>query len=298
MIRWLVVLCVLVAGCGASPKRDTRDAPVVTAPVKPAPIGRSGGYYLDDGPGLAGAPSNLDAVPDAVPRVEPLARGALRPYTVMGRHYTPMTALQPYKARGVASWYGRRYHGKQTSSGEVYDMYAMTAAHTTLPLPSYARVTNLANGKSVVVRVNDRGPFIDNRLIDLSYTAAHRLGTLSSGSAMVEVELIIPGVTSSVAAPVAPAALAVPAVETEPQIAVATAGAYLQLAAFGSRDNAEAYVVRLGTELAWLNSQIMVSASDGLFRVQAGPFASAAEAREAAARIGQSLNIKPWVITK
>jgi rare lipoprotein A len=120
----------------------------------------------------------------------------MRPYVVMGQTYTPMTELAPYKARGVASWYGRRYHGKQTSTGEIYDMYGMTAAHPLLPLPSYVRVTNIATGKSVIVRVNDRGPFIDSRLIDLSYTAAYRLGVLSGGSATVEVEAVIPDGTA------------------------------------------------------------------------------------------------------
>src|SRR6185436_1861118 len=124
---------------------------------------------------------------------EPLKSGAMRPYVVMGQSYTPMTELTPYKARGSASWYGRRYHGKQTSSGEVYDMYSMSAAHPVLPIPSYARVTHLASGKSVIVRINDRGPFIDSRLIDLSYTAAYKLGVLAGGSALVEVEAIIPG---------------------------------------------------------------------------------------------------------
>jgi rare lipoprotein A len=153
---------------------------------------RGGGYYLDDGPG-ENPPANLDSIPDAVPKLEPIHRGASRPYTVMGRDYMPMTALARYEARGTATWYGRRYHGKKTSSGEIYDMYAMTAAHTTLPIPSYARVTNLANGKSVVVRINDRGPFIGDRVIDLSYTAAYKLGLLADGSATVEVESILPG---------------------------------------------------------------------------------------------------------
>ena len=156
------------------------------------PAKRPGGYYRDDGPG-ANPPANLDSIPDAVPRVEPLNRATMRPYVVTGKHYTPMTALGPYKARGVATWYGRRYHGKQTASGERYDMYAMTAAHTTLPIPSYARVTNLANGRSVVVRINDRGPFVEGRLIDLSYTAAHKLRVLAGGNARVEVEAIVPG---------------------------------------------------------------------------------------------------------
>jgi rare lipoprotein A len=108
-----------------------------------------------------------------------------------------MTVLEPYKERGIASWYGRRYHGQKTASGEVYDMYGMTAAHTTLPIPSYARVTNVANGKSVVVRVNDRGPFLSDRLIDLSYTAAYKLDVLGGGSARVEVESILPGAESA-----------------------------------------------------------------------------------------------------
>ena len=116
-----------------------------------------------------------------------------RPYTVLGQSYTPMTRLTPYKERGIASWYGKRYHDQKTSSGEIYDMYAMTAAHTVLPMPSYARVTNLANDKSVVVRINDRGPFRSDRLIDLSYTAAQHLGLLGRGSGLVEVEAIVPG---------------------------------------------------------------------------------------------------------
>jgi len=171
--------------------RDSVPAPGnVPTPFKSA-TPRGGGYYLDDGPG-DNPPANLDQIPDAVPKREPLARGSMRPYNVMGQEYTPMTALQPYTARGIASWYGRRYHGKQTSSGETYDMYAMTAAHTILPIPSYARVTNLANNKSVIVRINDRGPFRYDRLIDLSYTAAYKLGVLGGGKAMVEVEAIIP----------------------------------------------------------------------------------------------------------
>ena len=155
----------------------------------PAPAARGGGYYQDDGPG-AGAPADLDAIPDAVPRAEPLLARANRPYEVFGRRYVPMTRLEPYRSRGAASWYGRKYHGRQTSSGEVYDMYAMTAAHPTLPLPSYVRVTHLGNGRSVVVRVNDRGPFLNDRVIDLSWTAAAKLGFVQAGSAEVEVELI------------------------------------------------------------------------------------------------------------
>jgi rare lipoprotein A len=153
---------------------------------------RPGGYYKDDGPPER-PPSNLDRVADAVPRVEPLHKFANRPYEALGRRYVPMTSVQPFRQRGLASWYGKRYHGNKTSSGEAYDMYAMSAAHPTLPIPSYARVTNMANGRSVVVRINDRGPFRSERIIDLSYVAAHKLGFINAGQARVEVEAIVPG---------------------------------------------------------------------------------------------------------
>jgi rare lipoprotein A len=167
-----VLLALALGACSSAPKK--------------------GGYYKDDGP-HAQPPSGLEGVPDAVPRVEPLHRYANRPYRVFGKDYRPLASLQPFRQRGMASWYGKRFHGKPTSSGEKYDMYRMTAAHPTLPIPSYARVTNLANGRSVVVRINDRGPFHAGRVIDLSYVAAHRLGYIGAGSAQVEVEAIVPG---------------------------------------------------------------------------------------------------------
>jgi rare lipoprotein A len=153
---------------------------------------RPGGYYLDDGP-ESNPPADLDSVPDAQPRVESIRVANTRPYTAMGRTYVPMTALQPYSETGVASWYGKRYNGQPTASGEIYDMYAMTAAHPTLPIPSYARVTRADGTRSVVVRINDRGPFHSERVIDLSYTAAYKLAILADGSARVRVESILPG---------------------------------------------------------------------------------------------------------
>jgi rare lipoprotein A len=260
--------------------------------------------------------------------VEPLHRGTQRPYTVMGRSYTPMTRLEPYRARGIATWYGRRYHGKSTASGEPYDMYAMTAAHTVLPIPSYVRVTNVANGRSVVVRVNDRGPFIGDRLIDLSYTAAHRLGIIGAGSGMVEVESIIPGVTPAAAPPVASAPVPAPApaavietvalpppapvtatplpastpapapVPATAAAATAISGTWLQFGAFGVQANAETYLARLQAQADWLAGTLRIHHGDGLFRVQAGPYASDAAAREAAERAGQALGAKPVVISR
>src|SRR5689334_5007936 len=176
MPRWLTLAAavLLVAGCASvSPPR----APTSPASAPPS----SGKYYLDDGPGLS-PPPDLDAIAEPIPKVEPLHRAANRPYAVFGREYVPATSLTPYHERGIASWYGRKFHGQKTSIGEPYDMYALTAAHPTLPLPSYARVTNVASGRSVVVRVNDRGPFLHGRIIDLSYAAAHRIGIAQNGS--------------------------------------------------------------------------------------------------------------------
>ena len=153
---------------------------------------KKGGYYKDDGPG-ANPPSNLDRVTDAKPRAEPLHRAANRPYEVFGKKYVPLASVRPFHQRGVASWYGKRFHGQKTASGETYDMYAMTAAHPILPIPSYARVTHVKSGKQVIVRINDRGPFHSGRVIDLSYAAAHRLGLLGTGSGEVEIEAIVPG---------------------------------------------------------------------------------------------------------
>ena len=152
---------------------------------------RGGGYYLDDGPD-ANPPANLDAVPDAVPKIEPFAPSNSKPYVVFGKTYTPDISGGPYKVQGRASWYGKKFHGQSTANGERYNMYGMTAAHPTLPLPSYARVTRISSGKSVVVRLNDRGPFLNDRVIDLSYVAAYKLGMLGPGSADVVVERITP----------------------------------------------------------------------------------------------------------
>ena len=128
---------------------------------------KSGGYYLDDGP-HRNIPKDLNKIPNAVPKKEILSKTANRPYLVFKKKYTPMTKLETYSETGYASWYGKRYHGNKTSIGEVYDMYQMTGAHKTLPLPCYVKVTNLINEKSVIIRVNDRGPFVKNRIIDLS----------------------------------------------------------------------------------------------------------------------------------
>ncbi len=201
--RQLILSAALaLAGCSSVPLYTPSSAPAAQQPatlpsaasdlpaLPPAGSGR-GAYYQNDGPG-DNPPQGLLDTPDAEPRIEPYSKRGNRPYTVFGKTYTPITDNRPLKQRGVGSWYGKKFHGQKTSSGELYDMYKMTAAHPTLPIPSYVRVTNVDNGVQVIVRVNDRGPFHAGRIIDLSYTAALKLGYLAKGSGQLEVERLLP----------------------------------------------------------------------------------------------------------
>jgi rare lipoprotein A len=291
--RLLVLAAVAaVAACAPAPKKE------------PVPSAK---YYKDDGPGDV-VPANLDALPDAVPRVEPLNRFANRPYTVFGREYVPATTLRPYRERGIASWYGRKFHGEKTSSGEIYDMYAMTAAHPTLPLPSYARVTGIASGKSVVVRVNDRGPFLHDRVIDLSYAAAHRIGIAQAGSGEVEVEAIVPGDATAVIAaplpPVATASVAAPPTGTSPAearvpvpVASADGGFVVQLGAFASNANARNFVAHLANQLSPVGVEAKVRQVNGLFRVFVGPYPTREDAKRTADRLREALGLPSTIAT-
>jgi rare lipoprotein A len=269
-LRHIVFLAALVAGCASAPPADEPPAPV----KPPAEPQGKGGYYKDDGPGDR-APANLAELPDAQPRSEPLHRFANRPYKVFGNDYVPLVRVQPFRQRGVASWYGRRFHGQKTASGEPYDMYAMTAAHPTLPIPSYARVTHLGNGRSVVVRINDRGPFHSTRIIDLSYVAAFKLGFIQAGSAQVEVESVLAGAAQQ-----------------------AGTAVYVQVGAFNSRENAESLRARLGRELAWLQETVQVLLTGTLWRLHVGPYPSQDDARSVAERIEAQLDLKPLVVVR
>jgi len=324
----LVVPALILAACGSVPRQPAPAVPASASAsgklpaLPPAGSGR-GGYYQDDGPGDA-PPDNLLATPDAEPRIEPYQKATLRPYTVLGKTYTPITDERPLKQRGIGSWYGKKFHGQKTSTGELYDMYQMTAAHPTLPLPSYARVTNLKTGAQVIVRVNDRGPFRSDRIIDLSYTAALKLGYLTDGSAELEVERLLPDEIQRLAAarnaaPVAAAPAAVttaaveaPAVaatplpvEAPPPVAVETLqandsrvatapaasagdGYYLQLGAYAQPANAEALRARLLAEWSPMLPPPAVVEYGALFRVHSGPYASRDEAASAAQRLRQS----------
>ena len=310
-----------VGGCGSAPRQaDAGDSAVSYGTRQAVPASPSrGGYYKDDGPGSF--VPDLDAIEDAEPRGEPLHRFANNAYTVFGRSYAPMRSIGYFTQQGLASWYGRMFHGQKTSSGEIYDMYGMTAAHPTLPIPSYARVTNLRNKRSVVVRINDRGPFHAGRIIDLSFTAAAKLGYIGSGSAQVEVELIQPqdfpryargAPKPAAAAPVASLPATLPAspgtTASAPVSLISSAQAaespseaaavYLQLGSFGSRENAEGLRSRVAGELAWLKDFVEVHPREGAFRVQVGPYRNRADAAIAAGRIRESLQITPLFVAR
>ncbi len=255
-----------------------------------------------DGP-EARPPTGLDRVPDARPRVEPLrVGGPNKPYAIAGRSYVPMTTDAPLRQTGLASWYGRKFHGRPTAMGEIYDMYAMSAAHTTMPLPSFARVRNPANGRQVVVRVNDRGPFVRGRIIDLSYTAALRLGLLN-GVAPVEVERLTHDDIRSGRWQAAMAEDAVldadlPAVaEALPETDGDGPGYWLQLGAFRQPDGARLLHQRLQTEAAGLAPGLALVEADGLLRVQAGPWPTRADAEQAASALRERLGL-PGVVLR
>jgi rare lipoprotein A len=297
----------VIAGCASTPSTyapppapESESPPAAaSAPATiPAPH-RRGAYYLDDGPG-DNPPTDLDRIPDAEPRLEALHRFANNPYIVFGKGYVPERTLRPFRQRGTASWYGRRFHGQATSTGEPYDMYAMTGAHPTLPLPSYARVTNLANGRTVVIRLNDRGPFRPGRIIDLSYIAAAKLGYAEHGSTTVEVEAILPGVAvAALPRPLIeerPTATRVAAGDAEPS--TAAGNLYVQLAAFSLRASAERLRAQLSLELAALDRVIEIFLRDGLYRLHIGPYRTRAEAVAAADRLKRLVDLTPRVVMR
>jgi rare lipoprotein A len=233
-------------------------------------------------PPISVTPAPSDSVPDAMPRIEPRSRYGNPPfYDVFGKRYYVLSSSVGYWERGVASWYGPGFHKVRTSTGEPYDMYGMTAAHKTLPLPAYVRVTNLQNGRSIVVRVNDRGPFVGNRIIDLSYTAAAKLDMLRNGTALVEVRAIdpstpLPVITASTGAPVpvtSPAATTtMTAAAAGPGAAPSTAPAAVALAAVAP------------TTTAPTMTPAAAAGSPTLF-IQAGAFSDPANAERLAEKL-------------
>ncbi|MDP3823365.1 MAG: septal ring lytic transglycosylase RlpA family protein [Burkholderiales bacterium] len=308
----LVLLAAVLAGCASGPPRGVSTAPA----SRPSP---------DRDGAEANPPPDLARVPDAEPKLEPIRSGGPnKPYAVLGRDYTPITKDAPYTERGIASWYGRKFHGRRTASGEVYNMYAMTAAHPTLPIPSYARVRNPANGREVVLRINDRGPFHAGRIVDLSYTAALKLDLLRgvgpvelqritfdeirSGAWRREAEPVLVA-EASVPAPAAaePEAVAAPPPPDASPVTDAPAaraytrparGFWVQLGAFAQRDGAEGFHKRVSTEADWLAPLLAVFSDASVFRLQAGPYPSRDEARGVAERVRVALQLVPVIVER
>ncbi|MEI7038273.1 septal ring lytic transglycosylase RlpA family protein [Fulvimonas yonginensis] len=285
----LLLPALLLVGCGTS-----RPRPSHAGAGGSHAQGRHGGFRDDisrpqssryrDSDDSVPPPIDVSRIPEPVPKVEPRSLyGNKSPYTVLGKTYRVLPTARGYDERGIASFYGAKFHGYKTSSLEDYDMYAFSAAHKTLPLPSYARVTNLENGKSVIVRINDRGPFHENRLIDLSYAAAVKIGIWPKGTGLVEVRAIDPAHPDEDLArtgePGAPAA--VPTVD-------AHAAIYLQVGAFADLANADRVASRLrSARLAPV--QVIDAQVDGrdIRRVRVGPLADAEQADQVATQIEQ-----------
>jgi rare lipoprotein A len=299
----IFMITAILVGCGSQTTKPTVNVPkengsISTQPsdssdknaneTKPTDISdnseksgvKSGGYYLDDGP-ESNPPTNLDSVPDAIPKVEPINPRSTKPYVALGGTYQPMQGFKEFKQSGVASWYGKRFHGKKTASGELYDMYAMSAAHTTLPIPSYVKVTNPKNQRSVIVRVNDRGPFKHSRIIDLSYAAAYKLDIIKSGSAPVTIETINPKTYQTENK----SSVALAEKKTKPD-----SDFFVQVGAFKVFDNAQNLkqkIMNLGiTEKDYINH---VYNSD-LYRLRLGPY-NKNTANQIASSILEKLNI-------
>lgn len=279
------------------------------------------------------SPRDLSGIPDAIPRDEPVKPWSNRPYEVSGVWYTPLTTARGYREKGLASWYGTKFHGRLTSSREPYDMYAMTAAHKTLPLPCYVRVTNLKNGKSTVLRVNDRGPFHDGRVIDLSYAAAAKLGIAAHGTGTVEVVGLVPSDYSPLDGPgqeladsrrrVDPTSLPPPPepayhpplikagpyaaghapATSRQQFAGAAAGAgqiFVQLGAFSTRASAENLARQLERDYGVTTAITPTRSANGLtlHRLRLGPVADAEEADALVARLAQANLGRPLLIVE
>lgn len=263
---WAAMMLPLLSACSSLPKSPA------TGGVEP----------VDGAPQRSNL--DLDAIPDAIPQVEPRSRYGNPPYyEVMGRRYYVRASSENYVERGIASWYGTKFHGRRTSSGEPYNMYEMTAAHATLPIPTYVQVTNLRNGRKVVVRVNDRGPFHDNRLIDLSYVAALKLGIVGAGTGLVEVRAL----TASSPTEAAEAAASAPAPRADSD------DIYLQIGAFSDRTKAERLSERVTAMAPHRKVRVQEGNADGrpVFRVRLGPLPGVSEVDRITAEL-ESLGIK------
>jgi len=259
-----------LAGCQTSNVDKSNEKPVTDSKSK-------GAYYLDDGPEEV-IPENLSSIPNAIPKREPLNKFSNRPYKVFGKTYYPMTTLKPYTATGYATWYGKKYHGNKTSIGEVYDMYKMTAAHKTLPLPCYVKVTNLKNDKTVIVRVNDRGPFVKDRIIDLSYAAANRLEIIEKGSELVKVELID--------------------LEKKVKVSKVNKQIYIQAGLFSEKKNADNLIDKIKKLGTVKNENIKKIKNEDQFQVLIGPFKNNQKAKIKKDELSDNFFINGFIVKR
>lgn len=269
----LILMAVLLSACSSQPHRHS--GPSVVPPNE------------DYAPSANEIPEDVAQTPDAVPQEEPLSpNGNPKTYTVFGENYTVMNNAAGFRQRGYASWYGKKFHGRKTASGERYNIYGMTAAHKNLPLPTYVRVTNLDNGKTAVVKVNDRGPFHSDRIIDLSYAAAAKLDIISHGTAMVEIEAI----TGSETQPP-------PAVVPEPaEMRPVVRSGYLQVAAYSDPINAVALREELQQhDIGPVEIRISKDENPPVHRVVVGPFSDEAAANDVLKLLNQRSLKAEWI---
>ena len=285
LVACICVKAIVLSGCAikqevpaGTQRKEEAKPPLVAEPKEE----HDGKYYKDDGPPDV---DEVDwrTVQEPVPVFEPIKKAYNRPYEVFGVRYLPFTDYTHYRKQGMASWYGKRYHGRKTSSGEVYDMYDMTAAHTVLPIPSYARVTRVDDGRSIIVRVNDRGPFLNERIIDLSYTAARKLGIVSTGVGEVIVEALLPGDDIMLAGNKKEEKDVQQASYRRTQ--KADGSHYLQLGAFSSIDNATALAESIGLPDGMFKDSLITLEQEGLHRVLVGPYDSKFQAERDLERI-------------
>ncbi|MBT5387454.1 MAG: septal ring lytic transglycosylase RlpA family protein [Porticoccaceae bacterium] len=243
-----------------------------------------------DGPGER---IDISAIPNPLPKVEPITKlGNKSPYTVFGKTYQVMSSNKNYREQGVASWYGKKFHGRKTSNGEIYNMYGMTAAHKTLPIPSYVSVTNLDNNRSIVVRVNDRGPFHDARLIDLSYVGALKLGFADQGTARVLVEYLDPSQPTATENLSADSSQSASSEDPEQE---AFQDRYLQVGAFNDLDSAQILQKKVQDHTSL---PISVQKKDQLFKVWVGPIVGKLELQQLRKALLDAANISGFIISE
>lgn len=324
----LILACV-VAACSSSmpPRQTTPDStppassnrPSPTAPVigVPAPTGAVPGgpkvINIDPKPETTGNPTdgidpNIPLETTVTPKLEPIVKGTTKPYIVNGETVTPMSAIStPFIQTGHASWYGKKFHGRRTASGEPYDMFKLSAAHRTLPIPSYIRITNLSNGKTVMARVNDRGPFGRDRIIDLSYAAAKQLDIIRHGSAQVEISLIDPSQQTPLQPGTAEAASANAVAQTATGNVTGNAarvntleasGLYVQVGAFGQEENADRLQQRILNASPETQSQLNKVYNGKTFQIVLGPYPNQALAAQAANQMRDKLQLPTLIFSR